>query len=73
MFDEIDTGERCTDHVGELFRVRCAACDAERDGAVAAPLTVPRCGFIPGSECATHRNYVLPCAACSRQTQGEQR
>jgi len=66
MTTELDHGTRCLEHVGEAFRVRCAACDAvaEAQGERSA---VPAAGFIPGSECATHRGYPLPCARCARE------
>lgn len=61
---EIDTGARCEAHVGEVFPPRCADC---ADLQAAHPLMIPACGYIPGSACADHPDYPLPCARCARE------
>lgn len=65
---EIDFGERCDDHVGEVFPPRCADC-----AALSHPLAIE--AHIPPAalpvarttdECPTHANYAEPCARCAR-------
>jgi len=63
MTTEVDLGGRCDRHVGEVFPPRCGDCDALHHERA----TVPAAGFIPGSECITHRGYPLPCARCARE------
>ena len=58
---EIDCGERCDRHVGEVFPVRCIDCNRLRCACV------PRIGCLPGTECARHAGYPLPCARCLRE------
>jgi hypothetical protein len=66
MLAELDLGHRCESHVGEAFPPRCDDCRRLADDAAA----IPRCGFIPGSECPVHRHYPLPCVACEREVVG---
>jgi hypothetical protein len=60
---ETDTGERCDRHVGEVFPVRCIDCERLRRA------RGPRIGYVPGTECARHAGYPLPCARCSREAE----
>jgi hypothetical protein len=55
-----DHGLRCDRHVGEVFPPRCGDCDVLN-------ITIPRVGFVPGSECSQHRDYPLPCVRCLRE------
>jgi hypothetical protein len=68
---EVDLGIRCATHIGEVFGVRCAACDAATLDATENRLA-RRLGFIPGSSCPTHPDYPRPCEACARH-EGEAR
>jgi len=52
---------RCDDHVGQPWPPRCARCD---DLAM-----MPRVDFRPGTECALHPHYVIPCARCERDAE----
>lgn len=61
----VDQGHRCDRHIGEVFPPRCSDCDIEALKFVSDSLS-RRLGFIPGSECAQHHDYPLPCARCAR-------
>lgn len=50
---------RCAEHVGDPFPSRCGACDA-----LNAPR--PAVGYFPGTDCARHPGYPLPCDKCQR-------
>lgn len=69
---EIDLGTRCATHIGEVFAVRCSACDAATLDASENRLAY-RLGFIPGTSCPTHPDRgPLPCSICSRHEGGAQ-
>lgn len=55
---------RCAEHVGDPFPSRCGACDA-----LNAPR--PAVGYFPGTDCARHRGYPLPCDKCQRIAEEE--
>lgn len=68
MSFEIDHGTRCTEHVGEAFRVRCPRCDWLADHQRRRPTH-----YIPGSKCELHDGYPLPCDLCWRLETEESR
>lgn len=57
----LDTGERCEEHVGEVFPPRCYDCAAAAI-VVYAPLDARR-------ECTLHPGYPGPCARCERDAE----
>ena len=88
---EVDYGERCERHVGEVYPPRCSDCDRADAGDAfptrcvdCAPGTggdvidrgetkrlagvLSRAGYIPGSACALHVDYPLPCNRCQRDS-----
>ena len=75
---DVDFGQRCERHVGEVFPPRCVDCDKSVTGGDATDRqetarlggVIGRAGYIPGSECHLHANYPLPCDRCKREAAG---
>ena len=72
---EVDFGQRCESHVGEVYPPRCSDCDAasaditagatiDRGETKRLTAIIGRSGYIPSSECPLHANYPLPCDRC---------